>query len=377
MDIKISLIANLGSNMTRIINTLKRFFPNKLDDPDTRYFKITLFLIIGLFGTMILIGIIVFFANLKGNEKIIVPNVTTTESNKIDIIDAIIKLQDKYLNVKIQEKHSSKYARGIVIDQKPSPGAVVKAGRRITLIVSKGPVITKIDDYRGKRLGWLRSELRSKFASEEQVLIEIREPVIYEYHETIEKDMIIDQKPGPGTPVYENRVTPLDLVVSKGPMGQEVLADHYVGKHYTNVMRILSAEDIPFVFEISTEEHNVRQGTVVTQKPEPGEVITPLVPVRLSITPVNELKDDEMFDIFNYIVEKYPIPVDIKIIAQYQGEGKELLSIKHEGGKISFPYVVKSGTEIIVYVLDREEDRYLIEKDKSAEENAEGEDGGG
>ncbi|MBN2439964.1 MAG: PASTA domain-containing protein [Spirochaetales bacterium] len=348
--------------MIDILNKIKSIFPNKLDDPDTRYFKITIFLIIGLLGSMVLIGVIVFFTNLKGHEKIIVPNVTTTETNKMDIIDAIIKLQDKYLGVKIQEKHSSQYARGIVIEQKPRPGAVVKAGRRVTLTVSKGPVINKLGDYIGKGLGWLRLELRSKFSSDDKVLIEIREPVIYQYSDTIEKDRIIEQKPAPDTPIYENEVTYIDLVVSKGPRGQEVRAGHYVGKNYVDVMRMLESNNIPFVFELSTDTQNAKEGMVVTQTPEADEEITRLVPVQLTIAPVVTLEEDEVFDIFQYIVEKYPIPVDLKVIAQYQGESKVLVSIKHEGGKISFPYRVKSGTELIVYIMDMEQDRYLIEK---------------
>lgn len=356
--------------MTQFLNKIKNFFPSRIDDPDTRYFKITLFLILGLFGTMILVVFIVFFANIKGKEEIKVPNVTTSDTNKVDIIDAIAKLQEKYLNVRIQEKHSSKYARGIIMEQKPQPGTLVKAGRRITLVVSKGPVINKVGDYTGKRIGWLRSELRSKFASEEKALIEIREPVMYQYDES-PVGTIIDQSPKADTPIYENRVTYINLVVSKGPKGQEKLAANYVGKHYLDVMRILASDDIPFTFEIGPEKQHIREGIVITQEPEPDEEITPLVPVRLSITPVMNLKEDEVFDIFQYIVEKYPIPVDITINSQYEGEIKELLFMKHEGGKISFPYKVKSGTEIIVYILDSEADRFYIEKDEVSVEGTE------
>lgn len=352
--------------MTGIINKIKGFFPNRTDDPDTRYFKITFFLILGLFGTMVMVVIIVFFANIKGNEEIKVPNVTTSDITKIDIIDAIVKLQEKYLDVKIQERHSSKYARGIVMEQKPEPGAVVKAGRRVTLTVSKGPVINQIEDYTGRKLGWLRSELRIKFASEEIALLEIREPVMYQFDES-EQGTIIEQSPKAGTPIYENRVTYLDLVVSKGPKGQEKRAANYIKKHYSDVMEILSLENIPFTFEIDPETKNVKEGVVVAQDPAPEEEITPLVPVRLTIAPVLKLAEDEIFDIFQYIVEKYAIPTEIKILSEYQGEIKELLSIKHEGGKISFPYKVKSGTEVVVYILNREEDRYLIEKDESGE----------
>jgi beta-lactam-binding protein with PASTA domain len=317
-----------------------------------------------------MVGVIVFFANIKGKEKIKVPNVTTTENTKIDIIDAIAKLQEKYLNVQIQEKHSSQYARGIIIDQKPKPGNVVKAGRRITLVVSKGPVINKIEDYRGKSLGWLKYELRSKFASDEKVLIEIREPVIYQFDES-SQGTIIDQSPIPDTPIYENRVTYISLVVSKGPKGQEKRAGNYIGRPYPEVMKTLASQNIPFTFEIGPEKPNVREGIVITQTPEQDEEITPLVPVRLSITPVLKLGEAEVFDIFHYIVEKYPIPVDVTIMSQYQGVPTELLSTKHEGGKISFPYKVKSGTEIIVYILDSEVDRYVIEKEETGVESAE------
>ena len=66
--------------------------------------------------------------------------------------------------------------------------------------------------------------------------------------------------------------------------------------------------------------------------------------------------------------------MDLYINAEYEGETKELLSMKHEGGRVAFPYIIKSGTEIIVYVLDKEEYRDEIEK-KITGESTEGEGG--
>ncbi|MBN1697787.1 MAG: PASTA domain-containing protein [Spirochaetales bacterium] len=348
--------------MYRILEKIKQILPNQRDDQETKFFKLTVFLIIGLFFIMVFMSVIIFFANLRGNENVSVPNVTSSENDKVDLIDAIARLQDKGLNVRIQEKHTSEYSRGIVIGQNYKPGKNVKIGRTVTLVVSKGPVIKQIEDYTGKTLGWLRYELLQAFASDEMALLQIREPVMYVYDEAT-NGTILEQNPKEGTPLYENRVTYIDLVVSKGPKGQEVIAEKYIGKRYQDAIKLLAGRNIPFLFEIEKERNEYKEGIVATQNPEPDKEIPLMVPMRLTVNEITALEDDEVFDIFNYIIDDYPVPVTVKVIARYMGEEMELLSIKHDGGKISFPYRLKSGTEIIVYILDKEVNKYLVEKE--------------
>jgi beta-lactam-binding protein with PASTA domain len=345
---------------------LKKILPHKKDDQDTKYFKITVFLIIGVFTTMVILTFLFFFINLKGEDDTVVPNVVSTSADKIDVINAILALQEKDLNYKIDMKTSSKYSRGVVMGQNPIPGTVVKMGRKVTLIVSKGPIISKIDDYTGKTLAWLRYELQGAFASNEKALIEIREPIMYKYDES-EPGTILEQSPAQGATIFEDKLTYIDLVVSKGPKGKTKNTDAYVGKHFEDVIKKLAEENLMMITVVNNEKNKYGEGIVASQSPNSGDEIPYNSPVKISVNPVSKgLGDDDVFGIFEYIMERFKVPVDLKIIAKYKSEEQTLLSLKIEGGRISIPYVLKKGTVLRVILFeDQEMETYVVGEEQS------------
>jgi eukaryotic-like serine/threonine-protein kinase len=355
--------------ITDVVDSTKIFFkkilPHKKDDQETKYFKITVFLIIGVFCTMVFLTFLIFFINLKGEEKTVIPDVTSTLSNKIDLIAGILSLQEKNLNFKIEMKTSSKFSRGVIMEQNPNPGTEVKMGRTVTLMVSKGPLITKIEDYTGKTLAWLRYELQGAFASNEKALIEIREPIMYRYDDS-EPGTILEQSPQPGTSIFEDKLTYIDLVVSKGPKGKVIVADTYKGKHFEDVISKLASNNIMMVTSADTEKNKYGEGIISSQNPDTGEEIPYNIPVKLTVNPVTKgLGDDEVFGIYEYIMERYNVPVSLRIVASYKNEEQTLLSLKIEGGKISIPYVLKKGTELKVILFDdKEMDKFIVGETK-------------
>ncbi|MBN1409600.1 MAG: PASTA domain-containing protein [Spirochaetales bacterium] len=341
---------------------VKRLLPNsRYDDKETRYFKNIVLLIIGVLGTMILLGTLIFFISLKGENKTLVPDVTSNETVKVDIITAIMKLQEKQLVPHIQIKHSTTLERGYILEQKENPGSEVRLGRTVHLVVSIGSSIDKIGDYVGKKLSLLNLELQQAFASSDKALLEIKQPIMFVNNEA-EYGTILEQKPAPGTMIQENKIIYLELVVSKGPAGMERVLDDFRGKPFSFVMAKLAERNIPFVFTLTNEENKYKGGYVVTQDPPPDQPVPENGVVSLEINEVTKLDKDEVFGIFEYIINKYPTDVDLKIVAKIDDEEEVLLSMKHPGGKISIPYVVRSGTEIILYLFDREVKRQYIVK---------------
>lgn len=70
----------------------------------------------------------------KHGEAVEVPNVTTMR-----FADAKVRLEDGGFEVLSgEERFSSQYPAGYVLEQAPRPGAKVKSGRRIYLVVSRG-----------------------------------------------------------------------------------------------------------------------------------------------------------------------------------------------------------------------------------------------
>src|SRR5574344_2913826 len=97
------------------------------------------------FLVMVIVCLAVFFASVKGAEKVMVPNVVGK-----DLETALLEMQAKELYGKIQLKYSDVPGdEGTVLNQNPHAGAIVKAYRRITLTVSSGAVIDIVENYIG------------------------------------------------------------------------------------------------------------------------------------------------------------------------------------------------------------------------------------
>ncbi len=136
---------------------LQRIIPKQHDTSEERWLKIV---ILGSVGILILVtisGFIAFSLVLQGAEQTVVPDVRGK-----DLAEALVVLQDRELYPKLQLRFSTDPSlKGKVIDQRPSAGTVVKAGKRITLMVSKGAVVDKVEDFRGKKLEEVRTHLQS------------------------------------------------------------------------------------------------------------------------------------------------------------------------------------------------------------------------
>jgi len=286
---------------------------------------------------------------LRGPDEVLVPNVVTSEQTTSDLTSAVQKLQEKGLNAWIQMKASSTYPRGIVMEQRPRPGAVVKAGRTIMLTVSSGSVVESVGNYVGKFLSSLKLELQELFSSGVEPLIQIREPVMYVYND-LPAETILEQSPEPGTEVRENEVTYLDLVVSKGPRGEVFELPDYQGRPFRDVIQAVAAEGIVFVVEARPAEEGERSGVVVEQEPEPGEELDEGETISLTMTEPRVSAEEEEFGIFSVELPRYPIVVRIELFEQLEDESRLILAMQHPGGPITIPYVKSLDSRLVFMV---------------------------
>ena len=91
---------------------------------------------------VVLVSVVVFFAYLKTEDQVLVPSV---EGSTLE--DALVELQAKELYPRLQLRFSDDPSeRGRVLSQSPTAGTVAKAGRRITLVVSRGTVTEQVDN---------------------------------------------------------------------------------------------------------------------------------------------------------------------------------------------------------------------------------------
>ena len=152
-------------------------------------------------------GLVAFFVVARGEEETLVPDVIAA-----DLLDAMVRLQEKALAPRVEGRFSSDHAKWQVIEQDPQAGTLVKAGRPVLLVVSRGPIVDRVGHYVGRGLEEVRLELQTAFASY-RALITIREPVA-RVTDPAPAGTILAQNPPADTPVVGEMQ--LELVVSKG-----------------------------------------------------------------------------------------------------------------------------------------------------------------
>jgi beta-lactam-binding protein with PASTA domain len=336
------------ANMNELSKRMKKILPNHTDTPEKKSWKQSVLLVLAMIAAMIVFGVIAFWISVRGKEEVLVPKVEQEE-----LITALSELQEKELYPRIQVRYSSDFEKGLVIEQKPTPGSIVKAGRRITLVVSKGPIIDKVADYVGQDLEDVRLNLKTLFASY-RALIKIKEPVIYQFDPS-PRGTILAQKPEAGTVI--GSVTDLELVVSRGPRGELIEVGDYVGLDFQDALAELAALNIPFVFNVRTASGEEESGVILAQTPEAGSEVPYGSVLQMSMSRPRRLEDGKVFGVFEYVLPDYPIMVDISLDSITPGEKTTLVAMKHPGGPISIPYVVEENSELVLYIFDSEEIR--------------------
>jgi eukaryotic-like serine/threonine-protein kinase len=106
----------------------------------------------------------------------------------------------------ITEAYDDRAAIGTVVSSDPKPGASVKPGTPVDLVISKGPEPVPVPDVEGRKIGGAKDALAK---------VGLKSDVTQKFSETVPDGVVISVKPKAGTIVDSgSRVA---LVVSKGP----------------------------------------------------------------------------------------------------------------------------------------------------------------
>ena len=141
-----------------VINQDRKAMENMAANP----MRLFLFMAVGLVVFVGLIAVLVFFINVQGAEQTMAPDVTGR-----DLTTALLELQVKELYPRINLRYTQSSAdKGLILEQNPLPGTIVRAGRRIQLTVSQGAVINTIENYLGRNVEEVRIDLQTIIASQ-------------------------------------------------------------------------------------------------------------------------------------------------------------------------------------------------------------------
>jgi len=308
--------------------------------------------ILSVAGLVLFAGIIavsVFFIAVRGAEQVMVPEVIGRE-----LTEALLELQVKELYPRLQLRYSqTSRDKGLVLEQEPKPGTIVKAGRRVRLVVSQGVIINKVENFIGRNVEDVRMDLLTIYsASGGLPIFTIKEPMMYEA--SAEKPgTILAQKPEPGTDISGS--TTIEFVVSRGRDNVSVSVPQMVGLNLTRALDSISGSNINFHFttrEISGDESGE---TVVTQNPPANSTIPMSTVVNLTLTTPARLAENEVFGLFHYTIPANPYPLAVRLDALLpSGERVRLLTVNYSGGDFTVPYKLPAESVLILYMLNRE-----------------------
>jgi len=320
---------------------------------EKNFFRLALWMILGTLLILFLTFMMTFFISVRGAEQTLVPDVTGEL-----LMDGLISLQEKELYPRIQVRYTENpLEKNHIISQDPKAGSVVRAGKRIKLMISRGAIVDKVGAYTGQNLADVKTQLQSLFASYTPLMV-IREPVIFVFDEA-PAGTILEQDPPAETPL--TGLTELVFVVSRGPVGEKYSIDNFVELKWMDALNRLVRSNQPFVFTRSDETRG-KTALVLTQSPNAGETVETGSRIELSVSTPEGLAKDERFGIMEISLPEYPVSVDLAVEKTVTGGRPEtVLKMKHPGGLFSFPYREQAGTVLTIKVYDEVVKSYTVE----------------
>jgi beta-lactam-binding protein with PASTA domain len=189
------------------------------------------------------------FETLSFSRTVQMPDLygkTLLESNKL--------LTSKDLYLKIDgEDYDSTVPPGVVIRQDVPAGKKVKERRAIKVVISKGPRVRSVPAFVGKTQSDAESLLLQKGLKVKEIMV---------HSDTVEKDKIVAQKPGPD----EQAGDTVTLLVSLGPYNKFYYCPDFRGMSAEQANDLISRLDMKASIEGAGEK-------VETQRPDPGRQI--------------------------------------------------------------------------------------------------------
>ena len=325
-----------------------RFDLDSLEGYIANHLKLFISMALGMLVFVGIIAVVIFFIAVRGAEQVMIPDVQGKELSR-----ALLELQEKELYPRIQLRYSQNaHDRGLILEQDPRPGNIVKAGRRVRLVVSQGVIISRVDNYIGRDINEVRMDIQTLASGLALPILSLKEPIMYVFSSRT-PGLILQQSPEPGTDISEP--LQLEFVVSKGPEDAVREVPQFTGLSIPAALDRISSSGINFSFSMRPVQDKEKYETVVSQLPAAKARINANDVVNLTITPPQKLSDDEVFKLFRYEIPPNPFPLAVRLDALYpSGERVRIINVDYPGGNFTAPCKVPVGSVLILSMLNRE-----------------------
>jgi beta-lactam-binding protein with PASTA domain len=324
-----------------------------LEDSMGNNLRLFIGLTVGLLVFVGLIALSVFFIAIRGKEEVMVPDVIGKE-----LPMALIDLQEKELYPRISIRLAiAGEEKGVILEQSPDPGTLVKAERRINLVISHGTAFDAIENYTGRNINDVRSSIRVFNSQSPEVSITLKEPFMYQFSAD-PAGTVLQQNPPPGSALTGS--TLLELVVSRGQENTRITVPNLTGIPFADALARLNQIRVGFVFTMRPAQEGERTGVIYSQKPDQGVELEPTDKIALGVT-TPTAAEGEGVGIFSHTFPVNPYPLPITVEVEYPNKNKQtLVSTNHAGGEFSMPYKLPAGSTLILSMVDREVTRITV-----------------
>lgn len=206
---------------------------------------------------------------IKGEDTVVVPDLAGQ-----DAVQALEMLTGLGLNTKVEgADYSSDIPKNHIIHQSPAPGDIIKKGRDIRLIISKGTKMVAVPNLKGLNLQ------QAEIILEENGLC--TGAVSKTYLAAVKPDLIYLQSPSPGTSI--ERGGRIDLLISLGPRPEEYVMPELTGLFLDEAVLLLDHNKLAIGRIKTVYNPDKPANSVVSQNPPAGFLVRRKHPVDLEI----------------------------------------------------------------------------------------------
>ncbi len=268
---------------------------------------------------------------IKSEDTVIIPDLTGR-----DVVYALELMTGMGLNTKVSgSEYSADVPKNHIIAQEPEPGAEIKKGRDVRIIISKGAKTIRMPNLKGLSIQNVRLIL------EENDLI--RKAISVTYTPIHKKNEIIAQVPSPGTMI--KRAMGVDILVSLGPRPVMYKMPDLIGLSIDDAIVLIENNNLQLGEIKAIFDKNKIRNVIISQAPRAGYPVidSSMVNLFLNRNPrkqnQNYLYGSNGVRLFKYRVENGFLKRDIRIMVNCFGVLNNF-----------FDDFVKPGEEIWVFI---------------------------
>lgn len=217
-------------------------------------------------------GLVLLFLLLGGAVWAVASYLNVGTTKVPNLVGQTVSAAGDYLkqaNLKLSSNvtygFSDKYQKDLIIDQNPKAGDVVKDGREIQIVLSKGPDMGKFPDVTTGAPS--EADARNMIANDG---FTGKITTVEQANDTVAKGHIIDQDPAPN--VTWAKSGNIHLTVSSGPKYVTINMPNVIGMKSSEAKATLTQNNLVPVIQ-TQDSTTIQPDLVISTTPNPGEAI--------------------------------------------------------------------------------------------------------